>query len=117
MTVPFCGNCQSVQRRHKLLTVMFGAVLAAALGVAAALTFPFTMDDGSAVFLYRLVIVVVSALVGASLGLARTTRREPVRLRNYSERAGTVQAWFENPDFRTSVEALNIEGSSRESES
>lgn len=111
VTIPLCGSCQNTQRRRKIASMVAGAVLVSALGVAGAATFPFTTTDAMASIGYRVAIVIVCAIVGMGLGLARTVRREPVRLRSYSERDGTVQVWFENPDFRASVVELNLPSS------
>lgn len=109
-TVPFCESCQSRQRRGKLLRVLIGATIGGALGLGGVMTYPFSDLDGATLFALPVITVIVSAVVVAYLFYARAAQYEPVRLRNYSERDGVVQAWFENPEFRASVVEMNQDG-------
>ena len=108
--VPFCERCGGAQRRRRRVGVLVGLGVGVAFGMAAVAILPFSGLSSAAAFMARAAILVSIAVGGASIGASQLAGHEPVKLRDYDERRGTVQIWFENPDYRASVEDLMGDG-------
>lgn len=105
--VPFCAHCRAARQRRKLIGLALGVILGLSLGLALTSLVPLGALAGQEWELpARVALVAVAAAVGAAAGWVRLGGREPVRLRRFSAAEGSVELWFERPDYRGKVAAL-----------
>lgn len=108
VTIPFCADCEAALRRRRRIWTVLGVTIGGVFGA----TLAATMRPGQLVgaeswheVVRALTFVVVTAL-GAIGGWYRGGRRLPVRLRDYSEKNGTVKLWFRRPEYGRAFEEL-----------
>jgi hypothetical protein len=105
--VPFCEPCQARRRHRKLVGALIGLGGGLSFGGAAMWLFPLAEHfDASTARALQIIIVLAISVLGAYAGWLRLGGMDPVKIRRYSEKEGTLQAWFEQAEYRADVETI-----------